>query len=475
MSGPAGGDGRRDQAIPGMAAEIAVSGVAQGGAMGGAPGTGTMPPPGRARNWRGTLVRLLRVMKPERGLLLLAAVFALVSTAGTIFGPRILGSAVNRLMDGLVGKLLGQYLPAGTTHDQAIEALKRVHSPLADLVAGTRAIPGVGVDFGALGMLLLGLAGLYLGSFVLSWISWYVMAGISQRTVYRLRRDVDEKLARLPLKYFDTHQRGDTLSRVTNDVDNISSTLMMGLGQIISAVAVIIGVAAMMLWISPLLALVSLLVLPAVIAVTILIGRPSQKQFAAQWENTGTLNGHVEEFHTGHAVVKSFGHQEAAIRHFDEENERVYQASFRAQFISGLMLPVVFFLGNLNYVAIAVLGGVQVATGTMSLGDVQAFIQYTRSFTMPITQTAGVANLLQSAIASAERVFELLDEPEEIPDAAVPEALVDARGHVAWRGSPSAICPRRRSSTTSTLTSDRARCWPSSDRPEPARRPSSTC
>ena len=406
-----------------------MSGPLAGAPIGG-PGPGMTVTSTRVHNPGRTLARLFRELSPERPLLLLATALAVVSSGATIFGPRILGDAINKLMDGLVGKMLGQYLPPGTTHEQAVAALQSVHNPLANLVEGTRAVPGVGVDFGELGRMLLGLGALCLGAFVLGWLSWYVVAGVSQRTVYRLRRDVDLKLARLPLRYFDTHQRGDTLSRVTNDIDNISNTLMMGLAQVVSAVATIVGVAAMMIWISPLLALVSLLVLPAIAAVTAVLGRRSQALFAVQWERTGALNGHVEESHAGRQIVKSFGHQAETIRTFDALNGDVYEASFRAQFISGILLPAVFFLGNVMYVAIAVLGGIQVANGTMSLGDVQAFIQYSRSFTMPITQTAGIANLLQSALASAERVFELLDEAEEIPDPIAPEVLVGAEGHV---------------------------------------------
>jgi ATP-binding cassette, subfamily B, multidrug efflux pump len=448
MSGPGNGKGQGKEPVSGAANPAGGTpggtrpagggmfgpggrGRRPGGPMGGGPMHGMMMPAEKPKNFRGSMGRLLGVMRPERSLLLFAAALALISTAGTIFGPRILGNAINRLMDGLVGKMLGQFLPAGTTHDQAVEALRKSGSPLADLVAGTSAVPGVGVDFGALGGALLGLTALYLVAALISWASWYTMAGVSQRTVYRLRRDVDLKLARLPLKYFDSHSRGDILSRVTNDIDNIGNTLQQSLGQIITSLATIVGVLAMMLWISPMLAVVSLLVLPAAAIVTMQIAKRSQKQFAAQWERTGTLNGHVEESHTGHPIVKSFGHQEDAIRKFDEMNAQVYEASFQAQFISGIIMPTMNLLSNLNYVAIAVLGGVQVANGTMSLGDVQAFIQYSRSFTQPITQTASMANLLQSTIASAERVFELLDEAEEIPDPVEPQLLEHSAGHVS--------------------------------------------
>jgi ATP-binding cassette subfamily B protein len=357
-------------------------------------------------------------------------VVALFSTAGQVFGPKILGNGINQLMDGLIGK----QLPAGTTLPQAVAYLRANHSPIADLVASSHAVPGVGVDFGALGMVLLGLVALYLMATFFSWVSWYTMAGVSQRTVYRLRREVDQKLGRLPLKYFDTHPRGDTLSRVTNDIDNIANTLQQALTQIITSIATIVGILAMMFWISPLLAVISLMVIPIAAVTTMLIARRSQKQFAAQWARTGVLNGIVEESHTGHAVVKIFGHQEDAIRKFDEENRSVYDASFKAQFISGIVMPAMNFVSNLNYVAIAVIGGVQVASGTMSLGDVQAFIQYSRSFTQPITQTASIANLLQSTMASAERVFELLDETEEIPDPVDPIILEHVAGHVTMEG-----------------------------------------
>jgi len=395
--------------------------------MGGGPMGGMMMPTEKAQHFRATFRRLLGELRPERKWIGLVAIVALFSTAGQVFGPKILGNAINQLMDGLVGKML----PKGMTHDQAVAALRAAHDPRADLVAATNAIPGVGVNFTALGMILIGLIGLYLMATFFSWVSWYVMAGVSQRTVYRLRREVDQKLGRLPLKYFDTHPRGDILSRVTNDIDNIANTLQQSLTQIITSIAVIVGILAMMFWISPLLAVISLLVIPVVAVLTMLIARRSQKQFAAQWERTGILNGHVEESHTGHPIVKVFGHQQDAIRHFDEENARVFDASFKAQFISGIIMPAMNFVSNLNYVAIAVIGGVQVANGTMSLGDVQAFIQYSRSFTQPITQTASIANLLQSTMASAERVFELLDEKEEIPDPVQPAVLDHVQGHVA--------------------------------------------
>ena len=274
------------------------------------------------------------------------------------------------------------------------------------------------------------MAAAYILSAIFSWGQAYIMAGVTQRIVYRLRRRMDEKIGRLPLAYFDRQPRGDLLSRVTNDIDNISQTLQQSLTTMITSVFTVIGVLVMMLSISPLLAFVSLLVVPASVVVTMLIASRSQKQFAAQWERTGTLNGHVEEMHTGHAIVKLFGRQDEAVAEFDRRNEQLYEASYRAQFLSGMIQPAISFISNLNYVAIAVIGGLQVATGQISLGDVQAFIQYSRQFTFPIIQLAAIANTLQSAVASAERVFELLDEPEEVPDPVAPRVI---EGPVAGR------------------------------------------
>jgi ATP-binding cassette subfamily B protein len=301
------------------------------------------------------------------------------------------------------------------------------------MLANMDVVPGQGIDFGLLAQILLLVVVVYVAGSLFSWAQAYLMAGVTQRTVYRLRQRVDEKLGRLPLSYFDHESRGDILSRVTNDIDNISQTLQQTLTQLLTSVLTVVGVLVMMLTISPLLAFVSLLAVPLSIVVTALIARRSQKQFAAQWKHTGTLNGHVEEMHTGHAIVKLFGRQEHAIAEFDRQNEELYLASFRAQFISGVIQPAMMFISNLNFVAIAVIGGLQVATGTLSLGEVQAFIQYSRQFTMPIIQAASIVNILQSAVASAERVFELLDEADEVADPAQPARLPQpVTGRVAF-------------------------------------------
>ena len=416
MSGPGGPGGG-----PGM-------GRGPMGGHGGPMGFASMPV-AKPRSFRASARRLVGELRPELRLIVVVMVFAIVSVLFAIVGPKILGNATNILFEGVVGK----QLPPGMTKDQAVAALRAAGKDnLADMLASMNVVPGQGVDFGALGMVLGLVAGIYLASAVFSWAQSYIMAGVTQRTVYRLRRRVDQKLGRLPLAYFDRQSRGDTLSRVTNDIDNIGQTLQQTLTQLISSVFTVIGVLAMMFWISPLLAIISLLVVPLSLVVTVLIASRSQRQFAAQWLRTGTLNGHVEEMHSGHVVVTAFGRQREALETFERENEALYQASYRAQFISGTIQPALTILSNLNYVAIAVIGGVRVASGTMSLGDVQAFIQYSRQFTMPIVQTASIMNVLQSAVASAERVFELLDEPEEVPDTTSPRQLDHVVGRVAF-------------------------------------------
>jgi ATP-binding cassette subfamily B protein len=386
-------------------------------------------PAEKSKNFKVAFGRLLARLRPEAPLIALVFVLAIISVTFAVVGPKILGNATNVIFQGAISK----ELPIGVTQAQAVAGLRAAgKGQLADMLASLTLTPGSGIDFGALGGILLLLTGVYLLSSAFSWMQAWIMAGVTQRTVYRLRRDVDEKLGRLPLKYFDGHARGDILSRVTNDIDNIGQTLQQSLTQLITALLTVVGVLIMMLLISPLLAFVSLLAVPVSIVVTILIAGRSQKQFARQWASTGALNGQVEEMHTGHAIVKVFGRQEEAIARFDEENAKLYDASYRAQFISGIIQPSMNFIANLNYVAIAVIGGLQVAAGQMSLGDVVAFIQYSRQFTFPIVQTASIANVLQSAAASAERIFELLDEPEEIPDPVAPDLIERAVGAVTF-------------------------------------------
>jgi ATP-binding cassette, subfamily B, multidrug efflux pump len=397
-----------------------------------------MMPAQKSKNFRGSFLRLLSALRPEALRVTLVIVLAVVSVTLAVIGPKILGNATNDIFAGILSK----NMPAGFTQEQIEAGLRAAgQGQLADMLSGMHLTPGHGIDFGALAQILFLLLILYAISAAFSWAQAWVMAGVTQRTVYRFRRDVDAKLGRLPLRYFDQHPRGDLLSRVTNDIDNIGQTLQQSLTQLITSILTIIGALVLMLTISPILAVISILVVPVSLIVTVFIARNSQRQFVAQWASTGDLNGHVEEMHTGHSIVKVFGRQKEAIEIFDRENERLYQASYKAQFISGTIQPAMNVVSNLNYVAISVIGGLRVASGQMSLGDVIAFIQYSRQFTFPIVQTASIANVMQSAVASAERVFELLDEAEEIPDPVAPHVLEATEGqvvfdHIAFRYEP---------------------------------------
>ncbi len=398
-----------------------------GGAHGGF--MGMSAPVERSKDFRGTLRRLLQRLRPEWLTIAIVVVLGSASVAFSVIGPKIIGNATNVIFDGIIGKSL----PAGVPKEQVIALLRaQGKGQLADMLSGTNAVPGVGIDFTQLAQILAIAAAVYILASVLQWLQGYLMAGVAQRTVYGLRREVEEKLARLPLRYFDSHAHGDLLSRVTNDIDNITTTLQQGLSQLLTSVLTVIGTLGMMFWISPLLAGISLLAIPLSLVVTVVIAGRSQKQFVAQWAETGELNGHVEQMHAGHALVQVFGRRESAIAQFDEQNEHLYKASFLAQFLSGIIMPAMQFISNLNYVGVAVIGGYRVASGTMSLGDVQAFIQYSRQFTMPLTQIASQANLLQSGLASAERVFEFLAAPEETPDRVPAAALPEVQGHVAF-------------------------------------------
>ena len=398
------------------------------------PGGGFMGmgmPVQRSKDFRGTLRKLTARLRPERGILVFVAVLGSLSVALTVIGPKILGNAMNVVFDGVIGK----QLPSGFTKEQLVELLRaRGQSQLADVLNGSNAVPGVGIDFDKLAQILMLAIVVYALGSLLAWAQGYLMAGVAQRTVFGLRRETEEKLARLPLRYFDSHAHGDILSRVTNDVDNIATTLQQGLNQLLTSILTVVGTLAMMLWISPLLAVISILTVPLSFFVTIVIAGRSQKEFVAQWAETGSLNGHVEQMHAGHALVQVFGRRDSAIEQFRTLNERLYAAAFRAQFLSGIIQPAMFFIGNLNYVGVAVVGGWRVATGTMSLGDVQAFIQYSRQFTQPLAQIAAQMNLLQSGLASAERVFEFLAAEELEPERATQTTLPEVRGHVELEG-----------------------------------------
>ncbi|MEV6986176.1 ABC transporter ATP-binding protein [Sphaerisporangium sp. NPDC051017] len=382
--------------------------------------------------------RLIGRLRPERARIIAVIALAVISVVFAVIGPKILGRATDLIFSGIVSR----QLPAGTTPEQAVEAARASgNGNFADMLARMDLVPGQGIDFGALGTALVWALVLFVAASLFMWLQGYLLNDVTQRTVYRLRSDVEDKMNRLPLKFFDGQPRGELLSRVTNDIDNVSQTLQQTLSQLLTSLLTVIGVLAMMIFISPLLALIALVTIPLSMIVTALVAKRSQKLFVAQWAHTGTLNAHIEEAFTGHELVKVFGRGPEVEEVFGERNEQLYKAGFGAQFISGIVMPMMMFIGNLNYVAIAVVGGLRVATGTMSLGDVQAFIQYSRQFTQPLTQVASMTNLLQSGVASAERVFELLDAEEQTPDPADPALPAARRGrvefeHVSFRYDP---------------------------------------
>ncbi|MDQ1552418.1 MAG: ATP-binding cassette, subfamily multidrug efflux pump, partial [Actinomycetota bacterium] len=368
----------------------------------------------KSQNFLPSAKRLVGRLRPDRASVVFVVLLGIVSTILSVVGPKLLGTATNVIVAGSVGK----NFPEGTTKAQVLTQLRSSgHGSEADFLKGVDFHPGQGIDFQSLGNLLLIVLALYVFSSIFGWAQAYVLAGVTQRTMYRLRRDVENKINRLPLSYVDKNTRGELLSRVTNDIDNISTSLQQTLSQLISSVLMVLGTIILMFTISWELALISLITVPLTLLVTTLVAKRSQKRFVAQWKHTGVLNGQIEEAFTGHALVKVFGRQKEVQAKFDAKNEELFQASFGAQFISGIIMPSMLFVGNLVYVIVAVVGGLKVATGTLSLGDVQASIQYTRQFSQPLSQLGSMANLLQSGVASAERVFELLDAPEQSPDA----------------------------------------------------------
>lgn len=371
----------------------------QGGAPMG-PGGGNMMMAGqKAKDFKGTFRRLIGYLKPRRKHLIAVLFTAILSTVFSVIGPKIMGNAITELFEGAYGKFTG--------------------------------VPGASINFAAIGMLLLLLAGLYVISSLFSYIQQYIMSSVAQKTVYDLREDVNGKLEKLPLKYYDGRPVGETLSRVTNDIDTIGSTLQQSLTQFITSIVTIVGILGMMLYISPVLTLIALVSLPLSMFGIRPILKRSQKHFADQQRTLGQLNGHIEEMYTGHQVVKAFNYEKKALAEFDEVNEQLYDAGRKAQFISGIIMPMMSLIGNLSYVVICVVGGILVTQRAISIGDIQAFITYTRQFTQPIMQTANIANVIQSTIAAAERVFEVLDEAEEVQEETVVH-LTRAEGAVAF-------------------------------------------
>lgn len=385
----------------------------------------------RSMDFKGSFRRLIRLMRPDRLFLYLVLALGTASVTLSVLGPKILGHATDLIFAGVIG---GQF-KAGTTKAQAIEAMRQHgEGQVADLLSAVDFTPGQGIDFGAVGSVLLTVLGIYLAAGLFSLVQMRTATGIIQRTVYRLREDIEAKLSRLPLSYFDQQPRGEVLSRATNDIDNIAQTLQQTMGQIVNSLLTIVGVLVMMFWISPLLALVALVTVPVSVVVATAVGKRAQPQFVQQWKTTGKLNAHIEEMYTGHSLVKVFGRQDESAEAFRVQNEMLYRTGFKAQFISGIIQPAMMFIGNLNYVLVAVVGGLRVATGALSIGDVQAFIQYSRQFSQPLTQVASMSNLVQSGVASAERVFELLDAPEQDADPANAARPRELLGRVALEG-----------------------------------------
>ena len=372
-------------------------------------------PSTRSRDFWGTAARLVKRLAPQRKLSISVIALGLTGTVIGVVVPRILGHATDLLFNGVIGR----ELPAGISKAQAVaQARARGDRTFADLLSGMNVVPGAGVDFGAVARTLTVALALYVVAALLLWAQSRLLNLTLQRTMVALRSEVEDKVHRLPLSFFDGRLRGELLSRVTNDIDNVQSSLSMTISQLLTSMLTVVAVLAMMMSISPLLTLITVLTVPLSLLATRAIARRSQRLFVAQWRSIGRLNAHIEETYSGFTVVKTFGHRDAAREQFRNVNDDVYDASFGSQFFSGLVAPATTFIGNLGYVAVAVLGGLQVATGHITLGSIQAFIQYVRQFNTPLSQVAGMYNTLQSGVASAERVFDLLDEPEEAPDPA---------------------------------------------------------
>ncbi|TLS46453.1 ABC transporter ATP-binding protein [Streptomyces montanus] len=380
-------------------------------------------PDQHSMDFKGSGKRLLAQFRPERATMYAMLLAVVLSVGLSVVGPKILGRATDLVFAGVVGR----EMPEGATKAEVLKSMReRGDGGVADMLSGTDFTPGKGIDFTAVGEVL-GLALLtFAGAGLLMAVATRLVNRAVNMTVYRMREDVQTKLSRLPLSYFDKRQRGEVLSRATNDIDNIGQTLQQSLGQLINSLLTIVGVLAMMFWVSPLLALVALVTVPLSFYVATRVGKRSQPHFVQQWRSTGKLNAHIEEMYTGHTLVKVFGRQDESAAQFAEQNEKLYEAGFKAQFNSGVMQPLMMFVSNLNYVLVAVVGGLRVASGALSIGDVQAFIQYSRQFSMPLTQVASMANLVQSGVASAERIFELLDAEEQEADPLPGEKSLDA-------------------------------------------------
>ncbi|MBX4268905.1 ABC transporter ATP-binding protein, partial [Clostridium estertheticum] len=412
------------------------------GGMGGGPMGSFAGPKVKAKDFKGTLKRLLSYLKPQRTNFILVFIFAIISTIFTIVGPKVSAKAIDKLFEGIMSKFgllqlhaqqdkiaaLIKANPGAANSPKVIGGLDQIKAGISKIMD----INGGMIDFTYIRNIILLLLGLYVISTIFGFLQQYIMAEVAQKTVYNLRKEVEDKLSRLPLKFFDSKTHGEILSRVTNDVDNISTTLQQSLTQLITSIVTIIGIVVMMLTISPLMTLVVILTLPLYIVVTAFVAKRSQKYFAAQQKEIGELNGHVEEMYTGHKIVKSFGHEKDSVQEFRNINDRLYNAGWKAQFISGIIMPMMRFVSNIGYVVVCVVGGYLATQGKITIGNIQAFIQYSNQFTQPIVQTANIANIIQSTVASAERIFELLDEVEEIEETADSKVIELPKGEVKF-------------------------------------------
>ncbi|WP_440604390.1 ABC transporter ATP-binding protein [Bacillus sp. GB_SG_008] len=355
----------------------------------------------KAKNFKGTMNKLLQYLKPYKLSIIIVIIFAIGSAAFAIAGPKILGKATTKLFEGLVSKITGA--------------------------------PGAAIDFTYIGNIVVILLGLYIASAVFGIIQGYIISGVAQKVSYNFRKEIDEKINRMPLKYFDKTTHGEVLSRITNDVDTVSQTLNQSMSQIITSVVTIIGVLIMMFSISWQMTLVALLILPVSMMLIMGVVKRSQKYFKSQQEYLGHVNGQVEEIYSGHNIVKAFNTEEDEVKKFEETNDILYASAWKSQFLSGMMMPIMMFIGNIGYVAVSILGGWLAVKKTIAVGDILAFVQYVRSFTQPIAQVAQIANVLQSTAAAAERVFEFLDEEEEVPEAENPIKLQEVKGEVSFK------------------------------------------
>ncbi|MFC4243034.1 ABC transporter ATP-binding protein [Gryllotalpicola reticulitermitis] len=415
---------------------------ARRGPMGGGP-MGMGAPAEKASNFGPSARRLLGRLRGERIAIVLVTALGAASVLLTVIGPKLLGDATNIVFAGFIGRQFA-HVPAGTTRAEVIAGLRHQgQGQLADVLRTARFTPGQGIDFTALAHLLMWVLLLYVAAAVFGWVQGWVMNGVVARTTFALRRDVEEKIHRLPLAYFDRMPRGELLSRVTNDIDNVQQSLQQTMSQLLQSLLTVVGVLVMMFWTSWLLALSALVTIPLTLVVTQQIAKRSQARFVAQWRHTGQLNAQIEEAFTGHSLVKVFGRHREVEARFTAKNDELYDASFGAQFISGIIMPAMMFVGNLIYAVIAVVGGLMITTGSLSLGSVQAFIQYSRQFTQPLTQLGSMANLLQSGVASAERVFELLDADEQEPDDVDAVSLPGVTGRIAFEDVAFAYTPDR--------------------------------